>query len=112
MSDNAAYPIPDGPLGLTGPVKKPAPGTLPLRGDVAHIALANRYLVPHYVVPNIVTLPAATPVFLTQDDRSEVLLTLETGDSFEVLDFTSEWAWGACGPDGPSGYVKRSALDI
>ena len=113
MSDGATYPIPDGPLGLTGPVKKPAPGTVPLRGDVAHIALATKYLVPHYVVPNVVTVVhGPTPLLLGMDTESEHLASLVDGDRFEALDVSDNWVWGACGPDGPSGYVARSAFDF
>ena len=45
------YSLPEGVVGLNGPVDKPAPGTLPLRGDLAHIALAQTYLAAHYVIP-------------------------------------------------------------
>ncbi len=51
MSDVTTYEVPDGPLNLAGPVARPAPGTLPLRGDLAHIALAGRHLAAHYVIP-------------------------------------------------------------
>ena len=44
----ADYAMPEGRLGLKGPVKKPAPGTLPLRGDLAHIALADTHLAAHF----------------------------------------------------------------
>jgi len=43
--------VPLGPYALSGPVSKPDPRTVPLRGDIAHVALAGRYFVPHYVVP-------------------------------------------------------------
>lgn len=111
MSEGAQYPIPEGQLSLSGPVDRPAPGTLPIRGDVAHIALADRYLVPHYVVPNPMTVASGpVPLLLAEDEESEVLRTLEAGDVFEALDVTASWVWGSCGPDGPSGYVKRSAF--
>jgi hypothetical protein len=35
------YPLPQGQLSLAGPVDRPAVGTLPIRGDLAHIALAD-----------------------------------------------------------------------
>ena len=41
MSGAKQYTVPEGPLGLLGPVEKPAPGTLPLRGDLAHIGGAT-----------------------------------------------------------------------
>lgn len=113
MSDNATYPIPEGDLSLSGPVVRPEPGTLPIRGDVAHIALANRYLVPHYVVPKKATVTTGpADLHLAMDVESEVLLVLQQGETFEALDVSDNWVWGACGPEGPSGYVARSAFDI
>ena len=57
MSDasekSANYAMPTGRVGLKGPVPKPAPGTLPLRGDLAHIALAETHLAAHYVIPEV-----------------------------------------------------------
>lgn len=107
------YPIPQGQLALSGPVARPEPGTLPIRGDVAHIALATRYLVPHYVVPHRLDVARGpAPILLAMDESSEAVATLGVGESFEALDVTSNWVWGACGPNGPSGYVARSAFDI
>lgn len=113
MSDGAQYPIPQGQLALSGPVARPEPGTLPIRGDVAHIALATRYLVPHYVVPQMLEVAnGPVPILLGMDESSEPIAMLGLGDRFEALDVTSNWVWGACGPDGPSGYVARTAFDI
>ncbi|GAA4051901.1 hypothetical protein GCM10022213_25350 [Parerythrobacter jejuensis] len=84
---------------------------MPIRGDVAHIALSDRFLVPHYVVPTIMEVAAsAAPVYLAMDRESDVILTLEPGATFEALDVTSNWVWGCCGPEGPSGYVARDAF--
>lgn len=47
------YAVPQGVLGLKGPVERPAPGALPLRGDLAHIALAGTHLAAHYVIPHV-----------------------------------------------------------
>lgn len=113
MSDSTTYPIPNRQLSLSGPVARPEPGTLPLRGDVAHIALANRFLVPHYVVPTVVEVAdGPAPLLLGMDEASEQIAVLDMGDRFEALDVSDNWVWGACGPEGPSGYVKRSAFDI
>ena len=53
------YAVPQGVLGLKGPVERPAPGTLPLRGDLAHMALAGTHLSAHYVIPHIHTVGEA-----------------------------------------------------
>jgi hypothetical protein len=113
VSDAEQYPIPQGQLALSGPVARPEPGTLPIRGDVAHIALATRYLVPHYVVPQMVeVVRGPVPILLGMDAGSGQVAMLSPGDSFEALDITRNWIWGACGPDGPSGYVSRAAFDL
>ncbi len=113
MSEGPQYPIPQGQLALSGPVARPEPGTLPIRGDVAHIALATRYLVPHYVVPQMLEVAnGPAPILLAMDKSSEPIAMLGLGDRFEALDVTSNWVWGACGPEGPSGYVARTAFDI
>lgn len=90
----------------------PKPGTLPVRGDLAHIAMANRYLVPHYVVPHLHTVaPGGAQVVLASDAGSEVLAELPAGATFEVLDLAGDWYWGCVGPEGPTGYVIKSALE-
>lgn len=111
VSEQARYPLPEGIVGLTGPVDKPEPGTLPLRGDLAHIALADRYLAAHYVVPLCRTI-GAQPVVLTLAMREDAGdgATLAAGSPVEVLDTAGKWAWVACGPQGPSGYLLITAL--
>lgn len=107
----AEYAMPAGVLGLKGPVEKPAPGTLPLRGDLAHIALAGTHLAAHYVIPEIREIGAAgAALHLMPRDDSDVTHQLEGGTRFEVLDIAGEWAWGCIGPEGPSGYLPLSEL--
>jgi hypothetical protein len=66
VTESATYPIPQGQLSLSGPVARPAVGTLPIRGDLAHIALASRYLCAHYVVPHLRVVGAAGADLLCQ----------------------------------------------
>ena len=97
-------------MGLKGPITRPAPGTLPLRGDLAHIALADRYLVPHFVIPQFYTVSgAAVELKLSADAQSDTLSTLAAGSTFEVLDHVGDWYWGCVSADGPSGYIPRDA---
>jgi hypothetical protein len=105
--------LPTGNLGLKGPVEKPAPGTLPLRGDLAHIALAGTHLAAHYVIPGsaIVRAEQASMRANPRDD-SEVMLALEQGAVLEVLDVGDQWVWSCLGPQGPSGYVRTGSLDL
>ena len=111
MSEQARYPLPQGIVGLGGPVEKPEPGTLPLRGDLAHIALANHYLAAHYVVPLCRKIGAA-PVVLKLAMREDACdgATLDPCTRVELLDTAGKWSWVACGPQGPSGSLLTAAL--
>ncbi len=110
-SDNHDYAVPDGVLGLTGPVHKPAPGTLPLRGDLAHIALAGVHLAAHYVIPHVRTVGAdGVDVMENTRDDSPIITHFAPGTEIEVLDVAGDWIWGCLGPKGPSGYMKAHCL--
>lgn len=107
VTDETAYDVPDGVIGLRGPVARPEPGTLPLRGDLAHIALAGQHLAAHYVIPDVAAIgPAGADLRLHPREDSEVLHRLPAGTRFEVLDRAGEWVWGCVGPAGPSGYCR------
>jgi len=111
MSGSALYQVPEGPLCLAGPIARPEPGTLPLRGDMAHIALAGTHLAAHYVVPHIRQIGDEGAVLhLASRADSDVVATLAAGTNFELLDIVGDWAWGCLGPDGPSGYIKGDCL--
>jgi hypothetical protein len=106
-----AYDLPKGLLALDGPIARPAPGTLPIRGDLAHIALARRYLVAHYVVPQVYRIgPEDTELKLTANPESETVTMLPAGSAFEILDHAGAWSWGCVGPEGPTGYVLSAQL--
>lgn len=83
---------------------------LPVRGDLAHIALAHRYLAAHYVVPQIRTLATEAALHAASRDDAETLTTLAAGTVFEVLDVAGPWVWGCTGPEGPAGYLPLAAL--
>ena len=111
MSDTADYKPPAGQVALTGPVTRPATGTLPLRGDLAHLALAGRYFVPHYAVPCPRTVGEdGAPLQCHADRSSQAVTWLDAGSAFELLDIEGEWCWGCVGPEGPSGWVETSLL--
>ena len=111
MSGGSTYQLPNGPLRLAGPVARPAPGTLPLRGDLAHVALAGTHLAAHYVIPSPAEVGSngAKLHSLPRED-SDVFTTLEPGTAIEVLDIAGAWVWGCLGPEGPSGYIKGDCL--
>lgn len=105
------YAVPAGVLGLKGPVEKPVPGTLPLRGDLAHIALAGSHLAAHYVIPHVHTVGGAgAGLRLNPRGDAEVFVTLTAGTRFELLDVAGEWVWGCPDPQGPSGWCRAIEL--
>lgn len=107
----ADYKLPEGIIGLKGPVPKPEPGTLPLRGDLAHIALAGTHLAAHYVIPHVRHVGKnGAPLHLAQSEDSAVIQRLEPGTRVEVLDIAGDWVWLCLGPEGPSGYCKADCL--
>lgn len=113
MNKVGAYKLPKGLLALDGPIVRPAPGTLPIRGDLAHIALADRYLVAHYVVPQLQAIGSAdVDLKLSANAAADTLCTLAAGSAFEVLDHAGAWSWGCVGPDGPTGYILTDQLAI
>ena len=103
---------PHGPYMLAGPVARPDPARVPIRGDVAHIGLAGRYLVPHYCVPQPrCVLPGGAPLLADPREDAAELCVLMEGDSFEVLDVTGQWAWGCLSLNGPVGYIHVDRLE-
>jgi hypothetical protein len=105
------YAVPDGVLGLKGPVEKPAPGSLPLRGDLAHIALAATHLAAHYVIPHVRSVGAGgAGLRLNPRADADVFVTLAAGSRFEMLDVAGDWVWGCPGPQGPAGWCRASEL--
>ncbi len=111
MSKAEKYEVPSGVLGLSGPIARPQPGTLPLRGDLAHIALAGTHLAAHYVIPEAREVAASGATMLLQpQDGADLVTALDPGSAIELLDVAGDWAWATIGPDGPSGYVKADSL--
>ncbi len=109
--DDTEYAVPQGVLGLKGPVERPVPGSLPLRGDLAHIALAGTHLAAHYVIPQVHAVGAAgANLRLNPRDDSEVFAQLAPASRFELLDLAGEWVWGCPGPHGPAGWCRASEL--
>ena len=102
---------PLGPFPLSGPVERPDPHSVPLRGDIAHIALAGRYFVPHYVVPlQRMVGDMGANLHAEAKEDSEILFDLSPGQRFDLLDSNAEWAWGCVTPQGPVGYVRMTEL--
>ena len=101
-----------GPFVLAGPVTRPDPRRVPLRGDLAHIGLAGVYFVPHYAVPQPRTvMPGGARLCAGPGEGTEEICALMEGDSFEVLDVAGNWAWGCLSLEGPVGYVSLDRLE-
>ena len=111
MSDFAALITPGRSFALAGPSLKLDPAHLPVRGDLAHIRMAGKVFVPHYVVPlpHVVNGLGAR-VLKAGKAEAEILAELPTGAVFNVLDVTGGWAWGQVGEDGVVGYVAADAI--
>ena len=102
-----------GPFALSGPAPKADARALPLRGDLAHIALAGRYFVPHYAVPQPRSvMPGGARLMAATGEGADELCTLMEGDSFEVLEVSGGWAWGCLSLEGPVGYVRIDRLEM
>lgn len=115
MSDHAKisanHKVPEGPFCLSGPIARPQPGELPLRGDLAHIALAGTHLAAHYVVPTIGEIGAQDVTLKhAPTDDGERHITLPAGAEVEVLDEAGDWLWICRGPAGPAGYCRSGDL--
>jgi hypothetical protein len=103
---------PHGELTLAGPSARPDGRTLPVRGDLAHIRLAGIHFVPHYAVPMAhLAGPDGAAVRASESAGAEVLVRLQPGAPFDVLDIAGSWAWGEVpGGEGPVGYVPLSEI--
>lgn len=110
VNDQPQYEVPEGELSLSGPVVRPDGSGLPIRGDIAHIALASRYLVASYVVPLVHRLAQDATLRSAPREDAESVTELPAGTTFELLDAAGDWAWGSLGPDGPAGYLPLAAL--
>lgn len=112
MTDIAAIITPGASFALSGPSVKLDPVHLPVRGDLAHIRLAGKVFVPHYVIPMPHRVDGApAPVRKAGKPEAEVLAELPAGALFEVLDVTGGWAWGQASGCGVVGYVPIDQLE-
>ena len=113
--------IPTGLLGLAGPSEKLDAAHWPVRGDLAHIALAGRCFVPHYAVPMPHTLAEIAALKAQPHDDADTLDSLTAGAQFDVLDMAGSWAWGIVASANPQdggvsglgglvGYLPLAAL--
>ena len=110
MTDFSALTTPGRSFSLSGPGERVPVPAMPVRGDLAHIAMAGRVFVPHYAVPDAHVATCDTPIRAKSDPSSDILGNLAKGSVFEVLDVAGGFAWGAVESDGPVGYVAIADL--
>lgn len=85
--------------------------TTPIRGDLADIKLAGKLFAPHYAVPLMRSVVAATAAIREfPDAKSTGASELVHGETFAVLDVAGSWAWGYGVHDDYLGYVRLEAL--
>ena len=112
-ADAAADPAALGAsFSLTGPVPALAPGHVPVRGDLAHIAMAGKWFVPHYAVPMPHGVRVGGAPLKATAAGSDVLAQLAAGARFDVLEIAGGWCWGQAGEGGFVGYVALDKLDV
>ncbi|WP_380785674.1 SH3 domain-containing protein [Sphingomonas sp. R86521] len=83
-----------------------------MRRDIADIRLAEQVFAPHYAVPMPTIVSRASPLRLERDADSEIVATLQSGDTFEVLELAGVSAWGVAVGEGLVGYIDRTALEL
>jgi hypothetical protein len=118
LTDHAASTLAGQSFALSGISTRFDPAHTPVRGDLAHVALAGKVFVPHYAVPMPHSAIQATPVYLKASKEADPVGALTEGGVFDVLDMAGDWAWGVIsGGDngdplefGPVGYVPLSLL--
>jgi hypothetical protein len=92
---------------LSGPVDKLDATCMPVRGDLAHIRLAGKVFVPHYVAAGLSRRIGRH----ADEGGGDVLATLAPDAGFDVLDIAGGHAWGETG-GGVVGYVALDHLEI
>lgn len=111
LNDFADITVPGASFALAGPSGTLRDDCLPVRGDLAHIRLAGKVFVPHYVVPMAHVLGGAGAVLRRAGKADgEVMANLPAGTVFNLLDTSGGWAWGQVGDDGVVGYLPVEAL--
>ncbi|WP_332908736.1 SH3 domain-containing protein [Sphingomonas mollis] len=95
---------------LTGRSATLDPATNAVRADLADVRLAELVFAPHYAapMPRVLTIDSELREARAQD--SSVIVMLNKGDAFEVLDLIGEAAWGIAPGNGLVGYLPAAAL--
>jgi hypothetical protein len=82
-----------------------------VRPDLADIRLADRVFAPHYAAPLPRVLSRSVALREGPKAESPVMVELQAGESFEVLEFAGSNAWGVAPGAGLVGYIDATALE-
>ena len=106
----SASAIPAGQLSLSGPSERLDTAHWPVRGDLAHVALAGKVFVPHYAVPMPHELREDAELKQAPRLAATTLDVYAAGARFDVLDMAGDWAWGQAEENGKVGYFRLDQL--
>ena len=81
-----------------------------MRGDLADIRLAEYVFAPHYAAPLAMAVVRSADLLAGPAAEAEILCRLDEGETVEVLDIASGYAWGIAAGRAIVGYVARDAL--
>src|SRR3546814_5354521 len=82
-----------------------------MRGDLSDVALAVRYVAPHYSCPQTFSLTAPRVAIRSKAHMSSTAISeLLHGEMFQAIDIAGGWAWGYCVHDHYVGYIPVDTL--
>jgi cell wall-associated NlpC family hydrolase len=82
-----------------------------VRGDLADVALADRWFAPHYAAPVMRTVVTERVAIREKPSADATMVSeLLKGEGFALLDMSGGWAWGYCAHDHYVGYLEGTSL--
>ncbi|HWU01370.1 MAG TPA: SH3 domain-containing protein [Novosphingobium sp.] len=107
---DTTLPLEGSSFALAGPSARLDPRRSPVRGDLAHVRMAGRVFVPHYVVP-MPRRVAAQGADLLSSPGAEAIAAIPAGATFHVLDMAGGYAWGEFAEgEVPGGEIAEGAV--
>ncbi|HVU30604.1 MAG TPA: hypothetical protein VHE36_09405 [Sphingomicrobium sp.] len=95
---------------LSGPSDLPDPSFNAYRRDLADLALASRVIASHYAEPVERQVRTQAKLHSSPSPEADVILEVQAGDPFLLLDESLGWAWGYAGKGRHVGYIPSDAL--
>jgi len=88
------------------------PRTHAVRRDLADVRLADCVFAPHYAAPRMMAVVRNTLLRVGPEADSEVIGSLQKGDSFEALELAGGNAWGKAPRLDLVGYLDAAMLEL